>query len=106
MNWLNEVWAKIKALCSIAGSQLVDIWNRSKMYLLAILGIVLALEFRQLKEFFLAYSGKKEVQKDQQKDQQLKTEENTAIAQADALVKQAQQEPSKEEPVNDDWYKK
>ncbi len=97
---------KLKALWTTVKAQLADIWNRSKIFLLAIVGLVLALEFQKLKEFFLAYMGQKEINKAETKDQNLASQENTTNVQADVLVKDAQELPKEEKPVDDDWYKK
>ena len=97
---------KLKVIGSTLKNQLSDIWNRSKIFLLAIAGLVLALEFQKLKEFFLAYMGQKEINKAENKDQNLTAQENKANAQADALVKDSQELPKTEEPVGDDWNTK
>lgn len=95
---LLSIWASIK-------TDLYDTWNRSKIFLLAIAGIIVALEFQKLKEFLLVYMGKKEIQKDEKKDQQLATQEHTESAQADVLVQEANGLPSTEQPVKDGWEK-
>lgn len=97
---------KVKSFLSTIGTDLKDTWNRSKMVILAVGALILALEFRKLKEFLLVYAGKKEIDKDKKEDSQLKAKEDSANAQADALVKQAKEEPSKETPVGDDWNSK
>jgi hypothetical protein len=98
--------AKLQALLSTIGSQLADIWNRSKMFLLAIAALVIALEWEKLKEFMLVYMGQKEIQKDQKTDQKLSAQESSENTQANTLVQQAQQLPSTEQPISEDWYTK
>ena len=98
--------SKLKALWATVAADMKDTWNRSKMIILAILALVVTLEFRKLTEFLIAYTGQKEINKDKKEDQVLATKESTENAQADALVQQAQEEPSKEQPVDDNWYKK
>jgi len=99
--------SKLKALWAIVIAQLADVWNKSKMYILAILGIIAALEWRQLKEWIIAYSGSKEIKKDQKADATLATTEKTDNDAANALVQQAEQLPTQQQPVTDeDWYKK
>jgi hypothetical protein len=97
--------SKLKALWTIAKTQLADIWNKSKMYIFAAAAIVAALEFRQLKEWFIAYSGQKEINKDKKEDSVLAATENKDNAQADALIQQAKDLPSQQPPVTSDWYK-
>jgi len=97
--------AKLKAAWTIAKSQLADIWNRSKVFVITVGALILALEFQKIKEALLVYAGKKEIQKDKKEDQALATQEKTENAQADAMVKEAQQLPGQEPPVQPDWYK-
>jgi len=97
---------KAKALLAIMGNQIADIWNKSKIYLLGIVAIIAALEFQKIKAALLVYAGKKEIQKDQKQDDVLAKTESTDNAQADALVKDAENLPSTEKPVTEDWYKK
>lgn len=96
---------KLKAILVSILAELKDIWNRSKMYLLGLAAILAAIEFRKIKDALLVYSGKKEIQADQKKDQTLANQENQANAQADALVKQAADLPNQEPQVKPDWYK-
>jgi|ERR1035437_1169885 hypothetical protein len=96
---------KLKVLWATVKNQSKDIWNRSKMFIIAIGAIILAIEFQKIKQALIVYAGKKEIEKDKAKDSVLASQENTANAQADALVQKAQEEPSKEQPVSDDWYK-
>jgi hypothetical protein len=97
--------AKLQALWAGLKSQLLDIWNRSKMFLLAGLAVAIYLGWNSLKEMVLAYFGKKEIQKDNKEDTSLKAKEDSANNQADALVKESNDLPSKEKPVSEDWYK-
>lgn len=97
---------KAKAILATIKAQAADIWNRSKMFILAIAGIILAIEFQKIKDFFLVYAGQKEIKKDQEKDQNLAKQEKEANDQANALIEQAKQLPSQQEPVSEDWYTK
>lgn len=96
---------KLTALWAIVLAQLADIWNRSKMFLLAIGAIVVAIEWQKLKEWLMINAGKKELQKDQKQDQALATTETADNKQADALVQQADALPGQEQPVKPDWFK-
>jgi hypothetical protein len=92
--------SKLKALWTVVIAQLADIWNRSKMVLLAIGALIVTLEFQKLKEFLLVYAGKKELQADQTKSDTLGVQESSENKQADTLVAKAANES-----VADDWNK-
>lgn len=92
---------KLKAVLAVVKTQLSDIWNRGKMVFLAIGALILTLEFQKLKEFLLVYAGKREIKKDESKDQKLAEHEKLSNDQADALVQKA-----KQETAADDWNTK
>jgi hypothetical protein len=87
-------------------NQLVDIWNRSKIFLLAIVSLVVYFEWQKIKEYLLLYIGQKEIQSDKKEDRVLETKENSENDQANALVQQANNLPKQEGPVSDNWYEK
>lgn len=95
---LASIWTSIKADAE-------DTWNRSKIFLLAIAALIIALEFQKLKEFLLMYMGKKEIANSEKEDQQLAAQEHMKNTQADILVKQAENLPSTEHPIKDGWEK-
>ena len=97
--------AKLQALWTGFIQQLKDLWNRSKMYILAGLAIAAYLGWNKLKEMLLVYFGKKEIQQDNKEDASLKAKEDSANSQADALVKEANDLPSQQPPISEDWYK-
>ena len=98
--------AKLQALWTTFTAQLADIWNRSKIFLLAIGALVVAFEFRKLKDMALVYLANKQMQTTKKEDASLATQESNDSAQADALVKQAQALPDQQQAVKPDWYKK
>ena len=98
--------AKLKALWAIIKVQLADIWNRSKMVLLAIVAVVVAIEWQKLKEWLMVQQGKKELQKDNKQDVALASSEAAENKQANALIQQAEALPGQEQPVSDDWNTK
>lgn len=98
--------AKIKSFLAAVWADTKDTWNRIKIYVLAILAVIVTLEFQKIKDALLAYGGKKEIQEDQKKDQTLAVQEKTDNDAADQLVKDAEALPSQEKPItNEDWYK-
>lgn len=98
-NKLLVIWETIKA-------QLADIWNRSKIFLLAILAIILAVEWNRIKIFVLNYLGQREIKSDEKKDSVLAAKESEDNAKADALIADAQKLPSQQTTISDDWNKK
>jgi hypothetical protein len=97
--------AKLKVLWAGIAAQLLDIWNRSKVFILAILALVIAFEWQKLKEYLMVKAGQKELQNADKQDVTLANQEQTANNAANALVQQAQQLPNEEQPIGDDWNK-
>ena len=97
--------SKLKAIWTLVTSQLADLWNRSKVFLLAIAALILTLEWEKIKETVLVYLGQKEIKSDQKQDSTLAATEKKDSDTADALVQQAQQLQQQAPPVTADWYK-
>ncbi len=97
---------KLKAILSAIWSDTKDTWARIKIYVLAIGALVIALEFRKLKEFLITYQGKKEIQQDKKQDAQLADKEKNANDASNALVQEANNLPNQQPPITDDWNKK
>jgi hypothetical protein len=96
--------AKIKALAATVWADLVDTYNRTKIYILGLLVILVYIKFNEIKEALLAYAGKKEIESDQKKDAVLATTVKTDSDAADALVKQAQELADQPQPtIADGW---
>lgn len=97
---------KFKAFMASLKNEIVDTWERGKMVLLTIGGLIIALEFRAIKEWATAYLNSKMIQKTAAKGAQLEMAEDAANKQADALVADANALPASEKPISNDWYKK
>ena len=97
---------KFKALMASLKNEIIDTWERGKMVILSIAGLIVVLEFRAIKEWAVAYLNSKLLKDTQAKDVKLETAEDTANKQANALVAEAEALPSKEKPISSDWYKK
>lgn len=97
---------KLKALWVTIKAQLADIWNRSKMFIIAIGIAVAAFEWEKIKAAFLLYTANKEIKTDKKEDQSLAAIESTDSKQADDLVQKAKNESNNELPIGDDWNKK
>lgn len=96
---LKALWAKIKAVAS-------DLWSKYNIFLIIPAAILLIIKYRDLIIDILLNSSKRVEDKAKKEDSKLATEENQAKTQADELVKKAAEEPSKEQPVSEDWYLK
>ena len=96
---------RLKAALTSLRGEIVDTWERSKMVILTIVGIVAALEFRAIYEWVIAYLNGRAIKAAENKDEKIKTQENALNAQADSLVKQAEQLPLEQKPISADWYK-
>ncbi len=97
---------KLKAGLTVLKNDLGDTWNRCKIFILAVGALILALEFQKILTAFLVWMGQRELKNANKQDEALKTQENDLNTQADKLVKEAQELPSKDKPVSEDWYKK
>ena len=87
-------------------SLIKGLWSKyGILFILVGLGLLVA-KFGDIAMSLLASLSKKELQDAQKTDTQLKAQENAANQQADALVKKADELPSQEGKVDDDWDKK
>ena len=100
------MWEKVKVFWGKVGSDLADTWKRVKVFVFALAGVVVYLEFNKIKDALIAYAGKKEMRTSEKKDDKLATQEDTNNKKADALVAEAAALPFQEKPVGEDWYKK
>ena len=98
MNSIKEALTTIKA-------DLADTWVKYKGIFLAIIAAVVYLEFNKIREALLLYSGKKEIDKADSKDIDLKKQEDGLNTKANILVEEAKTLPEQEKPVTSDWYK-
>ena len=97
---------KIKTALSAIKADLKDTYDRYKLVIYGALAAIGYLLFTQIKDAILVYLGKKEAADTKAKDATLASQEKTDNDQADALVKHANEAPSQEKPVDDNWYKK
>src|ERR1700678_3215684 len=94
MGWLSEIWNKLKSLAATVWNDICNTYQRTKVYLLALLAIVVVWEWRKLKAAFLVKMGQKQIDSANKQDKVLAQAEQTENAEADALVKKAQNEPN------------
>lgn len=100
------MWERIKALWAKAKAQLASLWDKDKgiIILIAIGGIFF--KFRDILIDILIDSSKRVKENADKQDTKLAGEEASLKHQADDAVQKAKEEPLKQEPVTDDWYKK
>lgn len=96
---LKALWAKIK-------QQWIDIWDKDKGIVILVVVAGLIVKFRDILVDILISGAKREEAAAKKEDSKLADQENQLKQQADQAVLDAQNEPSKEKPVDDDWYKK
>jgi hypothetical protein len=95
------MWQKIKSFLTVVSSDFADTWKRTKIFIFAIGGLIVYLEFNKIKDALLAYGAKKEIDTTQKKDDKVAIQEDANNKQADALVAKAKEEPN----PGDDWNK-
>lgn len=82
------------------------LWAKYGIFFILIGIGILALKFGNLLMDILGWSSKKDLEQAQKTDTQLKAKEDATNAQANALVKEANDLPKTEGKVDDDWDKK
>lgn len=85
---------------------LSDLWSNHKIFLIIFGILIVTWKFRSILIDLLISDSKKTMDDAKKKDGDLASQENKAKSDADALVKKAQEEPSKQKSVDDDWYRK
>src|SRR5271165_2767383 len=103
--WLAAAKAILQAFWAKVNQDIKTIWAQDKVFLIAFGALILTIKFRDIIIDLLVSSAKRIFTKAQSQNSQLQQQENTANAQADQLVKEAQQLPSTEKPISEDWYK-
>jgi len=87
-------------------SDIGELWEKDKWFVIIFGALILIIKFRDILIDILVNSGKNIEKNAENKDGKLAAQENQANQQANDLVKKAEQLPSQEQPVDDDWYKK
>ena len=96
---------KLKAVWNAFLGQLKDIWDKAKAPLVAVGILFLIVKFRDLFLTILLNSSKRIDKNAHKQDTKLEAQETELKQEADVAVQQAAEEPQKEAPVTDDWYK-
>jgi hypothetical protein len=96
----------LKSFYAKASQDVKDIWAQDKVFFIAFGAIILTIKFRDILISLLVSSGKRVFTKAQTQDADLAKQETQANQQSDQLVQDAQNAPSKEKPITDDWNKK
>lgn len=87
-------------------SVIKDLWAKYSIFFVIVGILMLVAKFGNLAMDFLAFKSKRAVDDAQKTDQKLKAEENAANKQANDLIKQAEDLPKTEKPVDENWNKK
>lgn len=103
---VDKVNAGISAFWAKLNSNIGDLWNESKLFLLVFGVIIVVIKFRQLLIDLIVSNSKTlfdNATKESDASQKKENEENDA---ANQLVKHAQELPDSEGPIGDDWNTK
>ena len=87
-------------------SVIKDLWGKYGIFFVLIGILLLVAKFNDVIMDLLGWSSKKDLQKAEKTDVQLKAQEDAANQQADALVKKANDLPSQEGKVDENWNQK
>lgn len=82
------------------------LWANNRIFLIGFGVLIILAKGASLLMDFLAWRSKQLVDSTVKQDDVLKKQEDAAKSQADALVKRANELPSQEKPVSEDWNKK
>lgn len=83
-----------------------DLWANHKLFLIGCGALILIVKFREVLIDILVSSSKTLIADTKKQSDVLVTQENEANKQANDLIAKAKEEPSKNTPSDDDWYKK
>lgn len=83
-----------------------ELWNNHKLFLIVFGILIVVIKFREVLIDILVTSAKTLLANTKKESATLQAEQDEANKKADDLVKKAKEEPSKNEPSDDDWYKK
>ena len=87
-------------------SVIKDLWGKYGIFFVLIGILLLVAKFNDVIMDLLGWSSKKDLQKAEKTDAELKAQEDAANQQADALVKKANDLPSQEGKVDENWNQK
>lgn len=91
---------------SLLSKDISELWDNYKSFLLVFGAIVLTVKFRQILIDLIVKASKSLFNSAEKKSSSLQEKEDINNKKADELVKESENLPQKEEPTNDDWYKK
>lgn len=97
---------EVKTFLQKLNSNFSTLWSDHKVFLIIFGVLIIIAKFSNIMIYILSYLSKKELDNAVKKDGQLKDEQNAANNAANALIKEADELPSKQTPVTPDWYKK
>jgi hypothetical protein len=96
---------KLKAFWAKINSSVADLWAKDKLFLILFGVLIVIVKFRDVFLSILINSAKRLFDNAQKKDAALSQEETADKTKANQLVQDAKDAPSKQKPVDADWYK-
>ena len=96
---------KLKALWTKVSGEVVDIWEKEKILLIALAAVILTIWFREALIAVIVLMGKRLYNSTKSATDALQKEENNANNQANQLVQDAKNIPDAPTP-GDDWNEK
>lgn len=97
MEKLKEIWLKVK-------EALKSLWEKHKLLIILMIPLILLVKFREVLMKWIAWTAKRDINKANEKDQNLLAKQNEANEAADKLRDLANKLSS--DPVDENWNKK
>lgn len=103
---LASIKASAQGFWTKVTSDIDDLWEKDKGFVIAFGVIILAVKFREILIDLIVNSGKALFQNAEKQNTVLTNQEDSDNTAADNLVKQANQLPNYEKPVDPNWNQK
>ena len=97
--------AEFKLLLNDAGTFASKLWSENKFFFLVAIPLIVVIFGRSFLMSLIVSQAKKTINSATKQDTKLANQENQDETQATQLVQTADNLPSQEKPVGDDWYK-
>lgn len=103
---LDKLKATLKAFWTKLTTDVGQLWQSDKAFLIAFGAIILAIKFHNILISLVVASARNLFNSTENKTSQIQNQENQANTQANQLVDDANKLPDSETSVNDDWNTK
>lgn len=97
---------QIKGFGASMVSSVKELWGKYSIFFIIVGALLLIAKFGDLIISFLTWLSKRQVENAQKQDAALKQQEDAANKQANDLIKKADELPSQQGPVDENWNKK